>query len=131
MRANRSRDTGPEKALRSACHALGLRFRVDVAPIPGSHRRADMVFSRRQIAVFVDGCWWHGCPEHWRRPKSNPEYWLDKVRHNQARDRDTDRRLIAAGWRVVRVWEHDDPIEVAERIRELVRTPSPRGAEEA
>jgi DNA mismatch endonuclease (patch repair protein) len=117
MRGNRSRDTLPELAIRSALHALGLRFRVDVRPDPTVPRRADVVFRGPRIAVFVDGCFWHGCPEHYRPPGTNPRYWLDKVSINQARDVDTDRRLHATGWQTIRVWEHEPVREAVARIR--------------
>lgn len=101
------RDTGPEVALRRALHAAGLRFRV-VYPVPGQRRRSiDIAFTRRKVAVFVDGCFWHGCPEHGVRPRSNSAWWREKLAANQARDRDTDRVLEEQGWAVVRVWEHE------------------------
>lgn len=106
------RDTGPEVALRRALHAQGRRFRV-VYPVPGQRRRTiDIAFTRRKVAVFVDGCFWHGCPEHGVHPRSNSAWWRDKLAANQARDRDTDRLLDEQGWTVLRVWEHER-IEVA------------------
>lgn len=120
MRANRRRDTAPEMAVRRAVHALGLRYRVDERPLPGLNRRADLVFSRARVAVFVDGCYWHGCPEHGTTAKTNAGYWGPKIAGNVARDADTDRRLEAAGWAVIRAWEHDDPIDVAERVARAV-----------
>jgi DNA mismatch endonuclease, patch repair protein len=100
------RDTRPELALRSALHARGFRFRVQL-PIPSNRRRRiDVAFTRLRVAVFVDGCFWHGCPEHGTRPVANREWWDWKIARNQARDRDTDRLLDDLGWRVVRVWEH-------------------------
>jgi DNA mismatch endonuclease (patch repair protein) len=116
MRSNRSRDTGPELALRSAVHRLGLRYRVNARPLPGVRRTADLVFGRARVAVFLDGCFWHGCPEHHTVAATNAEFWADKVATNRRRDRDTDRRLADAGWVVVRVWEHEDPHESAERV---------------
>lgn len=123
MVANRRRDTSPELALRSALHRSGLRFRVD-QPLPfDRRRRADIVFPRQKIAVFVDGCFWHGCPEHYSAPKANADYWREKVERNQGRDRDTDERLHALGWAVIRVWEHEVPVTTAvERIRAEVTT---------
>lgn len=111
------RDTAPEMALRRALHAAGLRFRV-VHPVPGNHRRSiDIAFTRARLAVFVDGCFWHGCPEHGTQPRANSEWWTTKLATNQARDTDTDRLLAEAGWRVVRIWEHE-PVEVGlERVR--------------
>jgi DNA mismatch endonuclease (patch repair protein) len=115
------RNTAPEVALRRASHALGLRYWIHRRPLATLRREADMVFSRVRVAVFVDGCFWHGCPDHGRRIyKTNDWYWPDKIQTNTARDRDTDQALCAAGWAVVRVWEHEDPYLAAERIRELV-----------
>jgi DNA mismatch endonuclease (patch repair protein) len=120
MKANRSRDTKPELALRSAVHRLGLRYRVDTPPIQGLRRRADLVFTKARVAVFSDGCYWHGCPEHYRAARRNEEFWSDKIIKNQERDRDTDERLLSAGWLVIRVWEHEDPAEAAERVAKAV-----------
>lgn len=120
MRGNRRKDTKPELALRKAVHGLGLRYRVDAEPIKGFRRRADMVFSRTKVAVFSDGCFWHGCLDHYRASHENDQYWSDKFAGNQARDRDTDRVLAEAGWLVIRVWEHESPHEAAERIAEAV-----------
>ncbi|WP_331272331.1 very short patch repair endonuclease [Motilibacter aurantiacus] len=121
MQGNRRRDTRPELAVRRACHALGLRYRVD-APLPleGVRRRADLVFARARVAVFVDGCRWHGCPEHSREPRTNADYWTAKLERNRRRDADTDARLAAAGWVALRAWEHEDPAVVAERVRGTV-----------
>jgi DNA mismatch endonuclease (patch repair protein) len=121
MQLQRTRDTAPELALRQALHALGLRYRVDRAPIPGSPRRADIVFTRQQVAVYVDGCFWHGCPEHGTRSKSNTAWWEDKLARVRARDADTDRALTEAGWLVIRTWEHEDPRVVAEKIQDVIR----------
>jgi DNA mismatch endonuclease (patch repair protein) len=121
MQANRSRDTGPELALRQAAHSLGLRYRVAARPLPGLRRTADLVFSRAKVAVFLDGCFWHGCPVHHTAAKSNRAFWAEKVARNKARDEDTNRRLKDAGWVVIRVWEHDDPIVAAEVIRAAVK----------
>jgi DNA mismatch endonuclease (patch repair protein) len=107
MQEQRRRDTGPELTLRRRLHALGLRYLVDAEPLPGLGRRADLVFRGPRVAVFVDGCFWHGCPVHGTTPRSNTAWWRRKIEANVARDRDTDRRLAAAGWRVVRVWEHE------------------------
>ncbi|GES21359.1 hypothetical protein Aple_042550 [Acrocarpospora pleiomorpha] len=120
MRGNRRKDTKPELALRKAIHSLGLRYRVDTEPIKGFRRRADIVFGRIKVAVFSDGCFWHGCPDHYRASHENNQYWNDKFARNQARDRDTDRVLTDAGWLVIRVWEHESPHEAAERIAEAV-----------
>ncbi|GAA5144587.1 very short patch repair endonuclease [Microbacterium pseudoresistens] len=120
MRANRRRDTKPELAIRSPLHAAGLRYRVDFAPL-GGRRRADIVFTRWRVAVFVDGCFWHRCPLHATYPKRNCDYWLPKLQRNIDRDRETDEQLRSSGWIVVRCWEHDPPVEVAKRIEHLVR----------
>jgi DNA mismatch endonuclease (patch repair protein) len=120
MQLQRTRDTAPELALRQALHALGLRYRVDRAPLQGSLRRADIVFSRQRVAVYVDGCFWHGCPEHGTRSKSNATWWEEKLARVRARDTDTDRVLAEAGWIVVRVWEHEDPRVVAGNVQEVV-----------
>lgn len=108
MAGQRQRDTAPELALRRVLHRVGLRFRVDHS-LPGiPRRRADVVFTRVRLAVFVDGCFWHDCPEHGTRPKSRAVWWEEKLRRNVERDRDTDARLAEAGWAVLRFWEHED-----------------------
>ncbi|MDH6126181.1 DNA mismatch endonuclease (patch repair protein) [Kitasatospora sp. GP82] len=127
MSRQRSRNTAPEVVLRRALHASGLRFRVHRRPLPGVRREADVVFGPARVAVFVDGCFWHGCPEHATWPKNNASFWREKIEKNRIRDADTDTRLLAAGWLAVRVWEHEDPIEAAVRVRNVVlerRTPS-------
>jgi DNA mismatch endonuclease (patch repair protein) len=106
MKSNRGRDTKPELALRRLLHASGCRYRVDFAPILGLRRRADVVFTRQKVAVFVDGCFWHGCPEHATYPKANADYWLPKLARNVERDRETNDVLADAGWLVLRFWEH-------------------------
>jgi DNA mismatch endonuclease, patch repair protein len=121
MRGNRSRDTRPELALRSRLHALGLRYRVAVRPIPSIRRTADVVFTRPRVAVFVDGCYWHGCAQHHRPAKKNVEFWTQKIDQNRKRDAETDQLLEQAGWSVVRVWEHEDPLLAAQRILQAVR----------
>ncbi|RVW08619.1 very short patch repair endonuclease [Prescottella agglutinans] len=117
MRAQRRRDTAPEVALRRELHRRGARFFVDRAPLRGLRRRADLVFPRKKVAVYVDGCFWHSCPQHATSPKNNAQWWADKLAANVVRDRDTDARLAAAGWRVVRIWEHEDPTEAADRVQ--------------
>ncbi|MDH2430324.1 very short patch repair endonuclease [Sphaerisporangium sp. TRM90804] len=121
MQSNKGRDTRPELALRRAVHALGLRFRVSTRPLPAVRRTADIVFTRARLAVFMDGCFWHGCPKHHTVAKRNADYWATKVQTNRERDRTTDRVLQEAGWQVVRVWEHEDPVEAATRVREAYR----------
>lgn len=126
MTSTGRRDTTSELAVRSAVHRRGLRYRVDARPLAGLRRHADLVFPTEQVAVFVDGCYWHGCPEHWRVPNSNSSYWQDKIDGNRARDRDTDEHLVDAGWTVVRVWEHEDTERAANRVEDAVR--AARGA---
>ncbi|MFI9104876.1 very short patch repair endonuclease [Streptomyces fildesensis] len=114
------RDTAPELAVRRLLHAAGHRYRVN-APVPGIPRRTiDIVFGKAKVAVFLDGCFWHGCPEHATRPKSNAEWWQQKLDRNMARDRDTTTRLTDAGWTVLRFWEHEDPAVVAARVAAAV-----------
>ncbi len=120
MRGNRNRDTGPEMAVRRAVHALGLRYRVAARPIRGVRRSADLVFRRRRVAVFVDGCFWHGCPDHFVLPRTNVDYWTAKIDGNRARDAETDALLAGAGWTVIRVWEHEAPSQGADRVRETL-----------
>ncbi|WP_164234104.1 very short patch repair endonuclease [Microbacterium hydrocarbonoxydans] len=119
MQANRRRDTRPEMAVRRIVHAQGLRYRVDFAPL-GGRRRADIVFTRLHIAVFIDGCFWHSCPFHAVSPKQNSDYWLPKLQRNAERDRETDALLADAGWLVLRFWEHESPEDVASEIVEVV-----------
>ncbi|MFD4546312.1 very short patch repair endonuclease [Streptomyces sp. NPDC058466] len=120
-RGNRGRDSAPELALRPLVHQRGLRYRVSTRPVPSLRRTADLVFTRARVAVFVDGCFWHGCPEHLRPAATNSESWRKKIAANQARDAETDRLLTVEGWDVLRFWEHDDPAQAAERVVELVR----------
>jgi DNA mismatch endonuclease, patch repair protein len=112
------RDTAPEIALRQELHRQGMRYYVHRRPLPSLRRQADIVFPRAKVAVFVDGCFWHGCPDHGRREhQTNSWYWPEKIRRNIERDRDTDQQLHAAGWTVVRVWEHVRPELGAQRVR--------------
>lgn len=123
MQNTRRRDTPAELALRSALHRRGLRFFVDRAPLPGMRRRADLVFTRARVAVYVDGCFWHGCPLHGTAPKANAEWWRKKIARNQERDRDTVRRLAEAGWCVVRIWEHESTESAAARVVDVLGSP--------
>lgn len=116
MSANRSRDTKPERQLRSLLHRQGLRYRVDTRPIPTLRRTADLVFPKARVAVFVDGCYWHGCPEHYRPAVKRSRWWQDKIEGNRARDTDTNARLREQGWTVVRVWEHEAPEVAAAKV---------------
>lgn len=121
MQGNRRRDTSPELAIRRLVHAAGFRYRVDFRLAPELRTRADLVFTRSRIAVFIDGCFWHSCPAHGTRPKSNAEYWSPKLARNVQRDRETDAALEALGWQVLRFWEHEDPMLVACQIGDAVR----------
>lgn len=120
MQANKRRDTKPELAVRRAVHRLGMRYRVSTRPVPSLRRTADLVFTRRRIAVFIDGCFWHGCPDHHTIARRNGEYWAAKVANNITRDRGTDSLLRAAGWTVLRFWEHQPVDEVASEIADAV-----------
>jgi DNA mismatch endonuclease (patch repair protein) len=116
MVGNRSRDTVPELRVRSLVHRSGLRYRVSSRPLPEVRRTADMVFRSARVAVFIDGCFWHGCPTHGTKPKTNREYWLPKIQANKRRDKEFDQVLKEAGWLVIRAWEHDDPKLVAGKV---------------
>lgn len=128
MEANRRSNTAPERLLRSAVHARGLRYRKDRRVEANGRRvRPDLLFAPARVAVFVDGCFWHRCPVHATHPVANAEYWQAKFDRNVTRDRADDAALAAAGWTVVRVWEHEDPDEAAARIERAVRRrPAPR-----
>lgn len=121
MQGNRGSDTGPEMRLRRELHRRGLRFRKHVAPLAGLRCRADLVFAGARVAVFVDGCFWHGCPSHGRQPATNGSYWRAKLDLNRARDRRNDEALAAAGWTVVRIWEHEEVPAAADRVERAVR----------
>ncbi|MGV0747559.1 very short patch repair endonuclease [Mycolicibacter minnesotensis] len=122
MRANRGRDTKPELAVRRLVHGMGLRYRVDFPPLPSNRRmRADLVFTRARVAVFIDGCFWHGCPEHHTVARTNAEFWATKVSGNRTRDERTNAVLKEAGWTVLRFWEHEDASVAARAIRDAVR----------
>lgn len=122
MRRQGRRDTLPELGLRRSLWHKGLRYRVDIAPLRGMRRRADVVFTKAKVAVYVDGCFWHRCPQHATAPKANAEWWAEKLDTNVRRDRDTDRLLQEAGWRVIRVWEHEDMADAANRVATAVRS---------
>ena len=120
MRSQRERDTGIERAIRSRLHARGLRFRLHRRLLTGSRREVDMVFPSARVAVFVDGCFWHGCPEHGTWPRNNEAFGKSKIEVNVERERDTYARLTSEGWSVLRVWEHEAPDAAAERIAAAV-----------
>lgn len=118
----RRRDTVPELALRRELHARGLRYRVDRAPVPAVRSRADLVFGPARVAVYVDGCFWHCCPQHRTAPKANAEFWAAKLEGNRRRDRETDHLLRAYGWESVRVWEHEEATHAADRVESILRS---------
>jgi DNA mismatch endonuclease (patch repair protein) len=128
MQSNKGKDTKPELALRSAVHGLGLRFRVSARPLKDLRRTADLVFPKAKVAVFLDGCFWHGCPEHHTVAVTHAQFWANKVRGNMARDRETDERLAEAGWVSIRIWEHEDPRDAALRVRDAVHARRPPAA---
>ena len=130
MRANRRTDTKPELALRSALHKLGYRYRKDYRLVLDGGRgvRPDIAFTARRVAVFVDGCFWHACPQHGRNPAVNDWYWTPKLARNVERDRTADATLAAAGWQVVRVWEHESLEQALAAVVAAVGARAPRPA---
>ncbi|MDI5979389.1 very short patch repair endonuclease [Amycolatopsis magusensis] len=120
MSKQKSRDTQIEVALRKVLHAHGFRYRVHRRPVRGVRREADIVFGPARVAVFVDGCFWHGCPEHGTWPRNNADFWQRKIETNRRRDKDTDERLAEEGWLSLRVWEHEKVDSAAARIIETV-----------
>ena len=126
MKANRRTDTKPELALRSALHALGYRYRKDFRlDLPARRVRPDIAFTGRKVAVFIDGCFWHACPDHGSRPKNNEWYWSPKLARNVERDRAADAALSQAGWTVVRLWEHVLVTEAVALVIAAVGDPRP------
>lgn len=120
MSRQASKNTGVELAVRRLLHAAGLRYRVEY-PVPGMpRRRIDVAFPRAKVAVLIDGCFWHGCPRHATQPKANADWWRSKLERNMARDRETTEHLLAAGWTVLRFWEHMPAEEVAAAVRAAV-----------
>jgi DNA mismatch endonuclease (patch repair protein) len=128
MQSNKSRDTGPELALRRELHRRGLRYRVGLAPLAGVRRTVDVAFPRLKIAVLVDGCFWHGCDQHHRLPKSHSDYWQAKLERNMARDRSTTQLLEQSGWRVIRLWEHEKIQDMADLVQRAVLEAAPKRA---
>lgn len=122
MKRVRRSGTEPELLLRKELFRRGLRYRLDVRPLDTSRTRPDIVFPRAKVAVFVDGCFWHRCPDHGTMPKANRSWWKAKLDANVARDRRADQALTDAGWSVIRVWEHEEVGEAAEHIEQQVRT---------
>ncbi|MCV7506297.1 very short patch repair endonuclease [Micrococcus luteus] len=121
MRSNKGRDTKPEVAVRRRVHAAGLRYRVNAKPEKDLRRTADLLFRPAAVAVFIDGCFWHGCPEHYIAPKANGGFWADKVARNKERDAETTALLAERGWEALRFWEHEEPAEVAANVIDVVR----------
>lgn len=121
MKRTGRRDTSAEMVVRRAAFARGLRYRVDHRPLRGLRSRPDMTFIGPKVAVFIDGCFWHGCPEHATWPKKNAEFWRAKIMANQERDQRVVRALQEAGWRALRFWECEDPEAVVDTIEAAVR----------
>jgi len=121
MKAVRRQGTKAELALRAALDALGVKYAVNGQPLPTLQRKADILFRSEKVAVFVDGCFWHGCPIHGTQAKANAEFWREKIERNKQRDADTNWRLQEAGWVVVRVWAHEEPETTARKVCEIVR----------
>lgn len=119
LRRQSRRDTAPEMAVRKHLWAMGYKFRLHV-PITSTRRTIDIAFRRFKVAVFVDGCFWHGCSKHMTKPKNNSQWWLDKLEANRHRDFDTNRRLRKQGWVVIRIWEHEDPRIAARRVQRAI-----------
>ncbi len=130
MQSNRSRDTTPEMALRSALHRRGLRFRKHVRPIPGLACTVDVLFPTERLAVFIDGCYWHSCPEHASFPITNGAWWRAKLAATRERDQRNTQTLKNAGWTVLRIWEHEDvevaAVHVTEVLQRIRKAPEPR-----
>ena len=125
MGAVRKRDNGPEMAVRRLLHAAGLRYRV-AWPVPGQRRRTiDIAFTRARVAVYIDGCFWHGCPLHGTSPKANAAWWAEKIATNRARDADVTAQLRDLGWTVLRFWEHESPQEVTASVLAVVHGDAP------
>lgn len=116
------RDTGPELVVRSLLHKKGLRFRVHSRPVSSINSKADILFRPSSVAVYIDGCFWHFCPEHGSLPASNSDFWERKLTGNRDRDSRVTEELSEQGWLVLRFWEHEDPLEVAEKVELAVRS---------
>jgi DNA mismatch endonuclease (patch repair protein) len=120
MQSSRQRDTAIEQDLRRELAALGISFQSHITPVPGSRSRPDLVFAAARVAVYVNGCFWHGCAEHGTWPKHNAAWWRAKIEANRQRDARADEFLSKAGWIALRFWEHDDPRVAAHRIAQQV-----------
>lgn len=121
MQATGQRDTPAEIAIRRLLHNRGHRYRVDFKPVPHLRSKADIVFTRSKLAVYVDGCFWHGCPIHGTYPTKNRDFWCEKIQANRSRDERVTSALLAAGWKVVRIWEHEEAYVAVERVEEALR----------
>lgn len=128
MERQRRRDTNPELAVRRELHQRGIRYRVDVRPEPDLRMRGDIVWPRHKVIVMIDGCYWHGCPVHGTFPKNNAQWWREKIDANIKRDRRHDIALRQRGWTVMRFWEHEDPVHVADAIETVVHPESKEAA---
>lgn len=117
----RNRDTDAEMRVRRELHQRGFRYRVNLAVAGPGRTRPDIAFTKQKVAIFVDGCFWHRCPEHATFPRSNQDWWAAKLERNVTRDRETDETLKRAGWVVLRIWEHVDPSAAADRIADVLR----------
>ena len=122
MSVTGQKDTSAELRIRRRLHRMGYRYRVDYPVLDKPRRRADLAFTKVRVAVFIDGCFWHGCSEHGTWPKANAQFWRDKIETNRRRDLDTNERLELDGWKVIRIWEHEDPDQAANRVAELVES---------
>ncbi|MDP2270467.1 MAG: very short patch repair endonuclease [Archangium sp.] len=127
MKKTLRRDTGPELRLRSLLHHVGLRFRVDAKPLPELRTRADLLFRKARVAIFVDGCFWHSCPCHGTWPKNNSAWWKAKLDANKQRDARANSSLRASGWKVVRIWEHEGAERALSRVLRALVPPIKRG----
>ena len=121
MQANVGRETAAEEQVRRFLHKAGLRYRKDIRPIQALRCAADVVFTNAKLCIFIDGCFWHGCPIHFHAPRVHAGWWAEKIQANRERDRRNDRLLRAAGWRVVRMWEHEISDQKLTRLVMIVR----------
>ena len=120
MSRTRGKDSAAELCVRRELHRRGYRYRIGIRPVPELRRTGDIVFTRAKVVIMVDGCFWHRCPEHYRSPKTRTEFWRAKIKDNVARDEDTTRQLIGAGWTVLRFWEHQDVDSVVDEIASVI-----------